>query len=493
MTGGDTGTRRRLLEVFGTLVGGAVGASTSAAARRDGNDEPSAPGLGEIVLGVDDSTDVGSVLPDLRSEMPSTASVVDRDDALGSVTVAHADVESPAEYDRYARYYEQCRWCAYAEPNYLHHPMVAEAQEVSHRGLQRYHRASDGFGGNETGSLLDAQYAPRLVNAPAAWDRTLGSKDVTIGVIDTGVESSHETLASRFGDPVGTDFLSASRDHHVPASSSHGTSVSGIAAATTDNGTGIAGISNARILAVRALAGSGSTNTLAKAIRWTADRADVINMSFATSEPSETMRRACEYAAAQDTLLVAAAGNLSKQDKLGPSSRGVIYPSSRGVIYPTRSRGVIYPTRSRGVIYPTRSRGVIYPTGSRGVIYPTDEEGGESAAAYPAAFDSVVSVSAIDRAERPAPFTVSGESVDLTAPGVDVLTTARGDNYARVSGTSISSPVVAGVAALAKSADPTLSAAELGSLLTSTARPLGIDPGVEGAGCVDAAALLDSL
>jgi subtilisin family serine protease len=476
-----------------------VGTAITTSARR-GEDETLPSGTGELVLGTDESDDVKSILPEVSREIASDAEIVGRDDVLGYVTVAHSDISSPKEYDRYVRHFEGCDWCEYAEPNYLHYPMVTEARQVSSSHLNGDRGTGDV--GNETGSLLDEQYAPRLVNAPDAWEHTMGSTDVTLGVIDTGVEHTHETLSSRFGDPVGVDYLSENSDRYVPAGSSHGTSVSGIAAATTDNETGIAGISNARLLAVRALGGAGSADTIARAIRWTADRADIINMSFATDEPSETIRRACAYAARQDTLLVAAAGNLSKQDRFGPDgsrgvayptgSRGVVYPTgSRGVVYPTGSRGMVYPTGSRGVVYPTGSRGVVYPTGSRGVVYPTD--GDENTGAYPGRYDSVLSVSAIDRSEQPASFTASGDSIDLTAPGVDVLTTARGDNYASVSGTSMSSPVVAGAAALAKSLDPTLSAAELERLLTSTARPLGIDSDVEGEGCVDAAALLEAL
>jgi subtilisin family serine protease len=567
MNGGLTKTRRRLLKIAGTVAGGTVGTSLSAGARhRDDGGEGDAGG-GELVLGIDDTAEARSVLPAVQRAIPPDAGIVCRDDELGCVTVAHQNISSVEDYDRYARLYERHDWCAYAEPNLLHFPMVVDAKEVGPdgRGSDRGGRSGRGrsrtpgrgrgrergrgrgrgrFGDDEdedeegrwfdrggerergrgrgrgrsgddrgrggAGSLRHKQYAPQLVNAPDAWESTLGDKDVTIAVIDTGIEHTHETLASRFGDPIGIDFLSEHRGGTVPASSSHGTSVAGLAAATTGNDTGIAGISNAQLLSVRALAGAGTADTIAMAIRWAAERADIINMSFATDLPSETLRRACAYAAARDTLLVAPAGNKSRQEDLGPEgsrgvayptgsrgavyptgSRGVVYPTgSRGAVYPTGSRGAVYPTGSRGAVYPTGSRGAVYPTGSRGVVYPTDEEG---AGAYPAGFDTVMSVSAIDRAERPAEFTLRGDWVDLTAPGADVLSTARGDTYARVSGTSMSAPLASGAAALAKSVDPRLSADDLESLLTSTARPLGIDPDVEGAGCVDVDALLDAL
>jgi subtilisin family serine protease len=568
MNGGLTGTRRRLLQIAGAFAGSTVGASASAGARhRDG--DGSGTGVGELVLGIEGSTDVRSVLSDIKRAMPTGAAIVCRDDELRCLTVAHSNVSTPAEYDRYARLYERHDWCAYAEPNLLHYPMVVEAEEVDHpgggsdtsgrrrdrsrgrrgsrgrafgssshetrgwrgrgrfdeddegergwRGRGRFDeddedergwRGRDRFGdddrrrsGSETGSLLDSQYAPQVVNAPEAWETTLGDTDVTIAVIDTGIDHTHETLAAQFGDPIGIDFLSDQRSPVVPATSSHGTSVAGLAAATTSNETGIAGISNAQLLSVRALAGAGKADRIAMAIRWAAKRADIINMSFATDLPSQTLRRACAYAAARDTLLVAPAGNKSRREDLGPEgsrgvayptgSRGAVYPTgSRGVVYPTGSRGAVYPTGSRGVVYPTGSRGAVYPTGSRGVVYPTDDD---AAGAYPAGFDTVLSVSAIDRAERPADFTLGGDSVDLTAPGAKVLSTARNDTYARVSGTSMSAPIASGAAALAKSIDPRLSADDLEALLKSTARPLGIDPDVEGSGCVDTAALVDRL
>ncbi len=102
----------------------------------------------------------------------------------------------------------------------------------------------------------------------------------------------------------------------------------------------------------------------------------------------------------------------------------------------------------------------------------------------------LLSVAATDAGDRNPSWASYGPYVDLAAPGVAIHTTARGGGTAAVSGTSFSSPLVAGIAALVLSAAPDLTPAETTSLLESTARDLG-DPGSDdhfGAGLVDAAA-----
>ena len=95
------------------------------------------------------------------------------------------------------------------------------------------------------------------------------------------------------------------------------------------------------------------------------------------------------------------------------------------------------------------------------------------AVSYPAAYDSVVAVSATDSADNLASFSSVGPEVELAAPGASVLSTYKDGGYATLSGTSMATPHVSGVAALAIQANPLMSNAQVRALLQSTADDLG--------------------
>ncbi|HLC22165.1 MAG TPA: S8 family peptidase [Candidatus Nanoarchaeia archaeon] len=95
------------------------------------------------------------------------------------------------------------------------------------------------------------------------------------------------------------------------------------------------------------------------------------------------------------------------------------------------------------------------------------------AVSYPAAYSSVIAVSATDSTDALASFSSVGPEVELAAPGVSVLSTWKGGGYNTISGTSMATPHVSGVAALAIEANPTLTNVEIRALLQSTADDLG--------------------
>lgn len=106
---------------------------------------------------------------------------------------------------------------------------------------------------------------------------------------------------------------------------------------------------------------------------------------------------------------------------------------------------------------------------------------------YPAAYDEVIAVSAIDSSDRLASFSSYGKAVDLTAPGVSVYSSYNTGGYATLSGTSMASPHVAGVAALALAAKGPMTPVQLSDHLKSTATPLsGLTTDQQGAGLVNA-------
>ncbi|QCJ46392.1 S8 family serine peptidase [Haloprofundus sp. MHR1] len=270
------------------------------------------------------------------------------------------------------------------------------------------------------------QYAPQQVNADVAWDTTLGSSDVTIAVIDQGVMYDHPDLADQFGSSEGYDFVDDDSDPYPDdlENEYHGTHVAGIAAATTDNGEGISGISNSTLLSGRALSeeGSGSTADIADAVQWAADQgADVINLSLGGGGYTDTMKNAVSYAYDAGSLVVAAAGN--------------DYGSS---------------------------------------------------VSYPAAYSECLAVSALDENESLASYSNVGPEIELAAPGSNVLSTwTTSTEYDSISGTSMATPVVSGVAGLTLAAY-SLTNEELRTHLKNTAVDVGLSSDEQGSGRVDA-------
>lgn len=274
------------------------------------------------------------------------------------------------------------------------------------------------------------QYAPQQVNAPSAWDTTFGDSSVTVAVVDTGAQYDHPDLAANYASNPGRDFVDSDSDPAPDDAQNeyHATHVSGCAAAVVDNGTGVAGQGNSTLINGRALDenGSGSTADIADAIQWAADQgADVINLSLGGGGYTDTMKNAVSYATTNGALVIAAAGN-----------------------------------------------------------------DGSSSVSYPAAYSECLAVSAVDSNEQLASFSQYGDSVELAAPGVDVLstTTETRGSYEQLSGTSMATPVVSGVAGLTLAQWGSLSNSDLRSHLKNTAADIGLPENQQGSGQVDAAA-----
>jgi thermitase len=257
-----------------------------------------------------------------------------------------------------------------------------------------------------------AQWAPQAVSAHAAWDVTQGDQSIIIAVVDTGVDAGHPDLQGKVVG--GMSFVGGS----AKDANGHGTHVAGIAAAVTNNATGVAGICpRCSIMPVRVLDanGSGSIADVAAGIVYAANNgARVINLSLGGPGTSQTLRSALEYAVAHNALPVAAMGNSYTPQALEP--------------------------------------------------------------AY---WYSALSVGAVDQSGTRADFSNYGVKTNVVAPGVAVLSTmptysvtlnqTYNANYDALSGTSMATPLVSGIAGLVLSRNPSLSAAQVKGIIEATA------------------------
>lgn len=305
---------------------------------------------------------------------------------------------------------------------------------------------------------FDEQWYLKAIGAPAAWDYTLGAPAVTVAVLDTGVDLSHpefkesiwhnarEVLngmdddGNGYADDLrGWNFVEDVGDPQprftsfIPAGANHGTVLAGLLAARGGNGQGIAGVAwRVRLLPIRVLGseGRGGEENVVSGIEYAVkNKADIISMSFVTT-PSPDIRAAVKRAAESGILIVAAAG-------LQQSAAG------RPNVGPNFDRAPGDPVCADG------------PNGENWVI----------------------GVGAVDQNDRLSLSSGYGQCIDILAPGERVYSTqAVRPEHGLVSpygggwvGPSLSVPMVAGAAALIKSAAPQISAAGLRDLLLNTA------------------------
>lgn len=307
-----------------------------------------------------------------------------------------------------------------------------------------------------------------LINASKAWDKSIGSHQILVGLVDSGINFSHPDLQSNIfinpseiadngidddgngliDDVKGWDFVDApgmigigmgdytGQDSDASDEIFHGTHVAGIIAAEGNNNEGISGISwLMKILPVRAgFKTSGGQGFLedddaAAAIIYSADMGcQVINLSWGDKNYSPIIEDACNYAYSKGSIVVASAGNTP-----------------------------------------------------------------EPVISYPAKLQHVIAVGAVDQFSQLTGFSSYGPELDIVAPGQEILSTYSSDNlYFNQSGTSMSAPFVSGAIALLLSNNQQMTFEQVRSRLHASAKDLGQNgfDNYYGAGLLDIAKLL---
>ncbi|MBR0457349.1 MAG: S8 family serine peptidase [Firmicutes bacterium] len=267
-----------------------------------------------------------------------------------------------------------------------------------------------------------------MINAPYVWNKGMFGKGVKVAVLDSGVDQDHEDLCNvSYTSPK--NVLNDSTD--VADDFGHGTSVTGVIAASYNNGKGMTGVMpGVTIMPIKVLnsTGGGSVTGIIAGIDFAIkNKATVINMSFGgtlSGETSTMLSNACQKAADAGIILVAAAGNT-----------------------------------------------------------------GDTAEYYPAAYSTVVSVASVGSAKRHSSFSTHNKYVAVSAPGeyicmpsineyVDyngnpVYYTADPKYAGKCCGTSFSTPQVTAMAAMAKALDPSINYNGFMDVIKKTSTDLG--------------------
>jgi len=302
--------------------------------------------------------------------------------------------------------------------------------------------------------LLAQQWAlgPAAIGAQEAWTQSSG-EGVLVAVLDTGLQLDHPDLAANVwtnprevpangrdddangivDDVHGANMIQ--RNAAVADDHGHGTHVAGIIAARRGNGAGGSGLApDAKILPVKVLDSSmrGTTGTLADGIRYAVDiGAKILNVSVNSDGATPTVKAAVRYAGEHGAIVVASAGNNGRNIDLLPS-----YPAS-------------LPDPAILSVAAATDGALLWDLSNSGLL-----------------------------------------SVDLAAPGQQIVSTALASSYQSRSGTSAAAPFVSGSLALLSAARPDLAIGALRTMIIDTTRRSSRLASLLGSGRLDVGAAM---
>ena len=332
-------------------------------------------------------------------------------------------VATTKEMEELVQRFEATTGISYVQPNY---EQKALAIPNDPRFEELYAMRNVGQTGGSSGCDI---------SATLAWDRTTGNESVIVGVIDSGVDYNHEDLAANMwinsgevpGDGIDNDgngvvddvygYNSIEDSGDPMDDNKHGTHCAGTIAAVGNNGIGVAGVCwTARIMALKFLDSDGrgdTANALACIEYAVLNGAKILSNSWGGGAYSYALKEMIDAAGKQGVLFVAAAGNEGTNNDVTPH-----YPSSYSC-------------------------------------------------------ENIIAVLSVDHNDRRASSSCYGlESVDIAAPGVNILSCYMGGGYVKLSGTSMATPHVSGAAALLLSVNQGMTPYQIKETLMNSGDPV---------------------
>lgn len=230
-------------------------------------------------------------------------------------------------------------------------------------------------------------YGIKMIGAQSEWKETKG-KGIKVAILDTGIDFNHPDIRDNVKGGIN---LTTNNSNDYMDRQGHGTHCAGIVAATL-NGSNVVGVApEAELYAVKVLSdkGEGSLEWIVKGIEWCINnKIHVVSMSLGSKEGHPMMQEVIRRAHNNGIVIVAAAGNDGK---------------------------------------------------------------GNNTVEYPASYSETIAVAAVDLSKGRGSFSSTGGEVDVASAGVDILSTYPNNKYARLSGTSMACPHIAGAVALLQS------------------------------------------
>lgn len=346
----------------------------------------------------------------IKQAFPSASALPGGPSLDGIALVKYASSKDPSEV---AKELEASGTVEWAEPHYIYKTTAMP-------------EGSPAFTPNDPNFSM--QWWLTNIKAQQAWDITQGDSSVVIGIVDSGVEWAHPDLSQNIyinrkeipgngvdddkngytDDVRGWDFggLNGTPDAN-PAEDrpQHGTHVAGIAGAVTNNGVGVASIGNkCRLLAVKA----------------------------------------------------------ARDDQRDEYGNAYIYYGYEGIVYAVDNGAKIINCSWGGPNYSRTAFSVVKYAVSKGVLIVTSAGNDASDVfQYPAAYEGVLSVGSLGQNDTRSYFTNYGAFVKVCAPGESIYATWQPGGYQFLSGTSMSTPLVSGLAGLVKTKFPSYTPAQV--------------------------------
>ena len=306
-----------------------------------------------------------------------------------------------------------------------------------------------------SGTIRAQEWWLANLHVPQAWQSSRGA-GVTVAVLSSGVLATHPDLSGSV--TTGPDFTGSGETSSTPSWGIEGTSAASIIAGHGDNvgdASGIVGVAPAaRILSIRVVL----------------DATDPLNASpAAVRRLPAAIAAGIRYAAAHGAQVIALPLDPASLASDGAATGGLAAAAGGSAA----ERAAVNYALGKGAV-------LVAPAGDNG------EDGNEPT--FPAAYSGVIALGAVDRHFVRAAFSARQSYVAVTAPGVNLTTASPPAGYRNMSTTDAASAVVAGIAALIRSQDPTLTSSQVREALVngSVPRPPSATTAGYGAGTVDA-------